>query len=65
MLILAYRLSLCEYPSEIDARVVTSGEYPSENSKSGFDWIYADNILVHNVNDDNNPEWNIGISKNG
>lgn len=38
------------------------------NRKSGFDWIYADNILVHNVNDDNpdeNPEWNIGISKSG
>ena len=61
MRILAYRLSICEYPSEIDARVVIS----DKNSKSGFDWIYADNILVHNVNDDNNPEWNIGISKNG
>ena len=61
MLILAYRLSLCEYPSEIDARVVTS----DKNSKSGFDWIYADNILVYNLNDDNNPEWNIGISKKG
>ena len=61
MLILANRLSLCKNPSEIDARVVTA----DNNSKSGFDWIYAGNVLVHNVNDDNNPEWNIGISKNG
>ena len=64
MLILANCLSLCGNPSEVDARVVIS----DGNSKSGFDWIYSDNILVHNVNDDNpdeNPEWTIGISKSG
>ena len=63
MPILANNLSICENPSEIDARVVTS----VGNSKSEFDWIYADNILIHNVNlnNDSNPEWNIGISKNG
>jgi len=48
--------SICEKPTEIDARVI----------ETQYDWMYSNSILVHPTYDDDGvPIWNIGASKNG
>ena len=51
--------SICEEPTEIDARVISTN-----NKKALFDWVGSDSILIHHSGNDSKP-WNIGISTKG
>ena len=47
--------SICEHPTEIDARVIITG----------FDWAYSDSVLIHHSQTNSGKLWNIGISRYG
>ena len=53
------KLSICEEPTEIDARVV---EQNYENQF--YDWIYSDSILIHD-SENGEKSWSLGVSKKG
>ena len=50
--------SICENPAEIDARVMLPNEENTQN-----DWFHSNSVLIYK--NDDNPNWNLGISKKG
>ena len=47
--------SICEHPTEIDARMV----------ETEYDWAYSDSVLIHHSQNNTDKLWNIGISRYG